>query len=103
MRKKTIASWVASLPPEAVAIRIRLGTGRAQPTLSIIAIEDSGYDSDDAGIIYCKITERAALIEDLALDAGWGEEEPAGQLAHVLAPDVENLPVGQLIQPAEPR
>jgi len=90
MRKKTIASWVASLPPEAVAIRIRLGTGRAQPTLSIIAIEDSGYDSDDAGIIYCKITERAALIEDLALDAGWGEEEPTLRL-HALS--VKNKPL----------
>ena len=32
-----------------------------------------------------------------------GEEEPAGQLTHVLAPDVEYLPGIQLEQLAEPR
>ena len=80
MRKRTIKSWIESLPPEAVAIRIRLGTGRNQPTLSIVAIEGSGFDSDDAGIIYVKDNELASIIEELALDAGWKEEEPTLRL-----------------------
>jgi len=80
MRKRTIKSWIESLPPEAVAIRIRLGTGRNQPTLSIVAIEGSGFDSDDAGIIYVKDNELASVIEELALDAGWREEEPTLRL-----------------------
>ena len=80
-RKRTIKSWVDNLPDEAVAIRIRLGSGRNQPTLSIIAIEQSGFnDQDDAGIIFCKPNERADLIETLALDAGWKSEEPTLRL-----------------------
>jgi len=81
MRKRTIKSWVDSLPEEAVGIRIRLGSGRNQPTLSIIALENSGFnDQDDAGIIFCKEGERADLIETLALDAGWKIEEPTLRL-----------------------
>lgn len=80
MRKRTIKSWIESIPPEAVAIRIRLGTGRNQPTLSIVAIEGSGFDSDDAGIIFVKENELASVIEELALDAGWREEEPTLRL-----------------------
>ena len=80
MRKRTIKSWIESLTPEAVAIRIRLGSGRNQPTLSIVAIEGSGFSSDDAGIIYVKETELSNVIEELALDAGWKEEEPTLRL-----------------------
>jgi len=80
MRKRTIKAWIENLPPEAVAIRIRLGSGRNQPTLSVIAIEGSGFQSDDAGIIYCEEKQLASLIEELALDAGWKEEEPTIRL-----------------------
>tara|TARA_R100000655_G_scaffold109751_2_gene165282 strand:- start:3306 stop:4094 length:789 start_codon:yes stop_codon:yes gene_type:complete len=97
MRKRTIKSWVDALPPEAVAIRIRLGTGRNQPTLSIVAIEGSGFVSDDAGIIYCKEPELASLIEELALDAGWKEEEPTIRL-HAISDKGKPLASWQLTE-----
>jgi hypothetical protein len=80
-KKRTIKSWIDNLPDEAIAIRIRLGSGRNQPTLSIIALENSGFkDQEDAGVIFCKPGERAELIETLALDAGWKTEEPTLRL-----------------------
>ena len=94
-RKRTIKSWIDGLPPEAVAIRIRLGTGRNQPTLSIVAIEGSGFVSDDTGIIYCKESELASLIEELALDAGWKEEEPTIRL-HAMSEKAKPLASWQL-------
>jgi hypothetical protein len=97
MRKRTIKSWIESLPPEAVAIRIRLGSGRNQPTLSIVAIEGSGFSSDDAGIIYVKETELSNVIEELALDAGWKEEEPTLRL-HAMSDKGKPLASWQLTE-----
>jgi len=80
-RKRTIKQWIEGLPAEAVAVRIRLGNGRNSPTISICALEGSGFrEDDDNGVIYCKDAERAEIIEELALDAGWGHEEPTLRL-----------------------
>jgi hypothetical protein len=95
MRKKTIKSYIDSLPPEVVAYRIRLGTGRNVPTISIVAIENSDFVSEDAGIIYCKSEEVASVIEEIAIDAGWGEEETTIRL-HALNKKNKSLGTWQL-------
>jgi len=80
-KKRSIKGWIDNLTAAAVAVRIRLGSGRNVPTLSIIALEGSGFgEQDDASVIFCKESERANLIEDLAIDAGWGMEEPTLRL-----------------------
>ena len=50
------------------------------------------------------VEENPALHTQSLNPSLWdGESEPAGQLTHVLAPDVEYLPGIQLEQLAEPR
>lgn len=70
---KTIQQWLESQGEKCAGVRIQLGSRATGTTVGILEIEGRGLTLSDVTVPYSADVEAAPrVVEDLAIDAGWG-------------------------------
>jgi hypothetical protein len=71
-KQTTISQWIAALPEDTGAIRVRVGSGRSLPVCAVFRLEGAKVSKGDHDPIECDdLDDLANQAELAAQDAGW--------------------------------